>query len=59
MTDIMTGAVFGTAVGFGVPYLFHYGWELTPDKVPALKAAGIESMSVMPNPAGFSIGGLF
>jgi membrane-associated phospholipid phosphatase len=59
ITDIMTGAAFGTAIGFGVPYLFHYGWELTPDKVPALKAAGTESMSVMPNPAGFSIGGMF
>ena len=59
LTDVITGSFVGTAIGFGIPYLFHYGWELTPEKVPVLKSAGIESLTVMPNPAGFSIGGLF
>lgn len=59
LTDVMMGAAVGTGIGFGVPYLFHYGWELSPEQVPALKAAGIDSLSVVPNPTGFSIGGLF
>jgi membrane-associated phospholipid phosphatase len=58
-TDIMTGAAFGTAVGFAVPYLFHYGWPLSVEKTPTLKAAGIESINLVPNPSGISIGGLF
>lgn len=59
VTDVMAGAAFGTAVGFSIPYLFHYAWEIKSDENPALKKAGIDSVSLMPNPTGFSVGGLF
>lgn len=58
-TDVMAGAALGTAVGFAVPYLFHYGWPLAAEKTPTLKAAGIESINLVPTPSGISIGGLF
>ncbi len=58
-SDILTGAALGTAIGFAVPYLFHYAWPLSLEKTPALRAAGIESINLVPNPSGISIGGLF
>lgn len=58
LSDVLTGALFGTAVGFGLPYLFYYAHS--KDKPNAtLKAMGFESFSIGPSAGGAQMGGQF
>lgn len=59
MSDVLAGAALGTLSGFAIPYLFHYGWSTTADESPVLKKAGLSGISLVPNPTGLSVGGLF
>lgn len=57
-SDILVGAAFGTAVGFAVPYMFHYAH--TKDRPnAALRALGVTNLSIGPQPAGLQLGGMF
>lgn len=58
LSDILVGAAFGTVAGFAVPYLFHYA-HTSEAPNQALKALGISSIAIGPQPAGLQMGGLF
>lgn len=57
-SDILVGAAFGTAVGFGVPYLFHYAHTKDQPNA-ALRALGVSSLSIGPQPTGLQMAGFF
>jgi membrane-associated phospholipid phosphatase len=54
VTDVMAGAAVGTLIGFGVPWLLHYR-----EPPPLRTGATGPSFSVVPNPTGVSLVGLF
>lgn len=58
LSDVMTGAAFGVASGFAIPYLFAYSQELSPSE-GTKKALGVTSLSILPTPTGLQIGGTF
>lgn len=58
LSDVMTGAAFGVASGFAIPYLFAYSQELTPSE-GTKKALGVTSLSILPTPTGLHVGGTF
>lgn len=52
-SDVVTGAVVGTLVGFGIPYLFHYrhgSVDIDDDREPGI------SLSVVPTAASDGLG---
>lgn len=57
-TDVITGAFMGTAVGFLLPYLLHYGHDDAPLTINAGGEDGV-TMSLLPTPTGASIFGAF
>ncbi|NUP06928.1 MAG: phosphatase PAP2 family protein [Polyangiaceae bacterium] len=58
LSDVLVGAVFGTASGFAMPYLFHYAHS--PDAPnAALRALGVTTMSIGPSPGGIQMAGEF
>lgn len=54
VTDVLTGAAIGTASGFGIPWLLHYG----PLARPANTSASLR-WSLVPMPDGVALGGEF
>lgn len=58
LSDVLTGAAFGTAVGFALPYLFYYAHSKENPNA-TLKAMGFESFSIGPSAGGAQMGGLF
>jgi len=54
-SDVITGAVVGTAVGFGLPWLLHYRRR----HADSPKNAGDFTFHVLPNPTGISAAGTF
>lgn len=58
LSDVLTGAAFGTAVGFAIPYLFYYAHSKENPNA-TLKAMGFESFSIGPSAGGAQMGGLF
>ena len=57
LTDVLVGAVVGTAVGFGLPYLFHYRHGSSLDEIDE-DEPGL-SLSVVPTGLGASAVGRF
>ncbi len=57
-TDVITGAAVGTAVGFLLPYLLHYGHDDAPLTLTAGGEDGV-TMSILPTPTGASVIGTF
>lgn len=55
VTDVLTGAAFGTISGFAIPYVFHYAW----DDPSETKKPGAASFTVLPAPTGVSVAGAF
>jgi membrane-associated phospholipid phosphatase len=59
LSDVLVGSSVGTAIGFAVPYLFHYAWgPVETDEAGHEKPAGV-SVSVLPTPMGINVGGSF
>ena len=51
-SDVVTGALMGTLIGYGVPFL-HYG-----ERAPAAEPAGF-SIQLVPSPGGIGVWGVF
>lgn len=51
-TDALVGAAFGTLVGLGVPWLFHYRGGALPEEDARAKKANEVSLHVAPGPLG-------
>lgn len=58
-TDVLTGGVLGLLTGMVLPYLLHYGWDVTDD--PTDDGAGMRADPLRSGaaPAVFSFGGRF
>lgn len=55
VSDVTIGALLGTAIGFGVPYLLHYrDADPAPKKAPAPV-----TFTLVPTPVGLSLTGVF
>jgi len=58
MTDVTVGAVLGTAVGLGVPYLLHYRHQAPAPEGVVARGDGL-SFHVVPGPLSATIVGEF
>ncbi len=56
VSDVITGAIVGSAVGLAVPYLLHY--RGSSESAPATKSAW-SNVRVVPMPTGIAITGVF
>ena len=56
LSDVLTGAGFGLASGFGLPYLLRYAWPVDPDLG---RAVGVTQLHLTPTPGGLGVGGVF
>ncbi len=54
LSDVLTGAAFGTLSGFAVPYAFHYAYDLAADD-----DAAKPPVSVVPTGTGLTVSGAF
>ncbi len=55
ITDVLTGAAFGTISGVAIPYAFHYAWDDNAKKMGGIAP----SISVLPTGSGLSVTGAF
>lgn len=56
-TDVVTGALIGTTIGFGVPWLLHYKDEIPEDGGAAAPPA--VSVQIIPGPTSATVVGTF
>jgi hypothetical protein len=59
MSDVLVASGIGTAIGFAVPYAFHYAWGPVEHDDEGKKKPEGPSVSVLPTPLGIHVGGSF